>query len=141
MEKLFFVASVFILFTISGFAQKKNEKMFKRRDSTAVQSNNFENHFHEFNYLPEESLYPGGNFLMYYNPNIYNMLRTEAGLTPLYKNLSLSNDPLYYYKDHLTKLLAIRYADYNKYDLGVISRYLGMSRKAFAIILAILSLK
>ena len=122
MEKLFFVASVFILFTISGFAQKKNEKMFKRRDSTAVQSNNFENHFHEFNYLPEESLYPGGNFLMYYNPNIYNMLRTEAGLTPLYKNLSLSNDPLYYYKDHLTKLLAIRYADYNKYDLGVISR-------------------
>ncbi len=142
MEKLFCVAAVFLLFTYNCFGQNKHKTIFNGKDSTTVQSiNKFEPLNHESPFLQKENLLPKENYLLYYNPEIYYELNTQPGTKFLSGNLSLTNDALYYYKKNLTKLLTIRYAEYNKYDLGVICRYLGLSKKAFAIILAVLSPK
>ncbi len=142
MEKLFFIAVIFLLFVPSCFGQTKHKTNFKGKDSTAASTIiNFEKQNYEFPFLQKENLLPEDNFLLYYNPKIYFELNTQLSAMLLSRNLRLINDALYYYKKNMTKLLALRYADYNKYDLGIIGRYLGLSKKAFAIILAILSLK
>ncbi len=142
MEKLFCIAGVFLCFTVNCFGQIRHKTNFRGKDSTVVPSiNKFEKQNYEYPFLQKENLSPEDNFLLYYNPKIYFELNTQMSTMLLSRNLRLTNDPLYYYKKNMTRLLTLRYADYNKYDLGIIGRYLGLSRKAFAIILAILSIK
>ena len=142
MEKLSYILVVFLLFTINCVGQNKHKKDNIRMDSTSVLSNNkFKNYNQEFPFMQKQNLLPKDNFLLYYDPRIYYKINTQSNFVYFNRDFRLSNDPLYYYKNNLTQLLAIRYADYNKYDIGIIGGYLGMSRKAFAIILAILSIK
>lgn len=57
-------------------------------------------------------------------------------------NLNLnnySNEELAYFKETFQQLLEIAKKNHNKYDLGKVGRYLGISQKVLALILAILS--
>ena len=142
MEKLSYILVVFLLFTINCAGQNKHKTDNIRKDSTSVLSNyKFKNFNQEFPFMQKQNFLPKDNFLLYYDPRIYYSINTQSNFVYFNRDFRLSNDPLYYYKNNLTQLLAIRYADYNKYDIGIIGGYLGMSRKAFAIILAILSIK
>ena len=57
---------------------------------------------------------------------------------PGWKMNDYSEVELAYFKESFNQLMEIAKKDYNKYDLGEIGRYLGISRKFLAIILAIL---
>lgn len=50
------------------------------------------------------------------------------------------DDEFLYFRDSFLKSLQAAYKDQMKYDLGEFGKYLGVSKKLFAIILAILSL-
>ncbi len=134
-----YIAAVFLMFTLSCFGQNMPAKKAARRDSAST-NNILENQRLKLELMPGENLYPGYNSLNY-NPEIYYKLNKQPVFLSLHHIPGLMQDPLANYKRYMSDLLAIEYKDFNKYDLGMVSRYLGISKKVFAIILAILSLK
>jgi|GEM_PF-4305597 len=142
MEKIIYITVVSLLFTLYCFCQDRRDASFIKKDTVKVTEppkNINENYLHEF--LLRQNLFRRSSFFQYYNPKIYNELKGEAGIYLQRHYLLIKEDPLCYYKNYLTKFLSLQYMGFNKYDLGMVGSYLGMSKKAFAIILAILSVE
>jgi len=57
-----------------------------------------------------------------------------------FDKIQISSDKLASFKNSWTRLMELEYKESTKYDLGKVGKYLGISKKVFAIVLAILSL-
>ena len=60
---------------------------------------------------------------------------------PFANNTFISYDSLNYFNQNLSQILALKYKELTKYDLGTVGQYLGIGKDIFAAILATLSLR
>lgn len=77
-----------------------------------------------------------------YGLKLYGESLNDSLLSIKHYNLllgSYSKEELTYFKESFQLLMELAKKDRNKYDLGVVGKYLGISRNIMAIILAIIS--
>ncbi|MBK7632799.1 MAG: hypothetical protein IPJ23_19395 [Ignavibacteriales bacterium] len=75
--------------------------------------------------------------------NFYSKSINDSALFLQPYNLDLkdySKEKLESFKESFSLLMELAKKDRNKYDLGIVTKYLGISQKVMAIILAILSI-
>ena len=73
---------------------------------------------------------------------LYLKAKNDSALSPQPYSLDLkdySKEELTSFKESFSLLMEIEKNDRNKYDLGFVTKYLGISQQVMAIILAILS--
>ena len=122
------------LISATGYSQE-SLKDFSTKDSIKREELQFKNFFRSSSkkLLGKDDLFG----LELYEKTIDDSLFiTYPNTSSLY---NYSKDELSYFKETFQQLMEIARRNHHKYDLGEVGRYLGISRKIMAVILAIIS--
>ncbi|MHB8854577.1 MAG: hypothetical protein ACYC6P_14640 [Ignavibacteriaceae bacterium] len=142
MKKFFQLLFVIVLFIVKyGYSQTANKDTADADTVSAnirknnIKSNNYENSLNHNIHpvIKKESL-----FLELSRQN-YNVSKFSFENNNPYMGVKSIDERTAFFKKNFATLLSLKLKDSKKYDLGVITEYLGISQTWAAIILAILS--
>ncbi len=141
MNKIIIVFFMIIILVQQDFAQVKEDTNFVKVDNTNFINANALDHLYSPKLFNANTL--GKKYLSKHNIILLNhtLLSYKLNIDLFYMPINQSNiDELKSFKKSMSVLLIKEYKKRNKYDLGKVGQFLGLTRDVTAIIIAILSL-